>query len=157
MIQAHYTDCTLHSSYYCFSSTSDHQALDPRGWRALPQTIFVPWTFSAQGSYNTDFFFRMASSGLVFHSSEENSPWSVLLTTVRLRSDAHTHQAWLSPLCLPSWHFFSSPLTSRLYCFRKQWKMLGANKPPLTLPAVCFPALRSLWYLSAWPYLSGHK
>ena len=32
MIQAHYIYCTLHL-YYCYiSSTSDHQALDPRGW-----------------------------------------------------------------------------------------------------------------------------
>ena len=40
MIQAHYTDCALYSSYCYISSTSDHQALDPRGWRALPQIIF---------------------------------------------------------------------------------------------------------------------
>ena len=31
MIQAHNIYCALYSYYYCISSTSDHQALDPRG------------------------------------------------------------------------------------------------------------------------------
>ena len=35
MIQAHYIYCALYSYYYCISSTSDHQALDPRGWGPL--------------------------------------------------------------------------------------------------------------------------
>ena len=37
MIQAHYIYCALYSYYYCISSTSDHQALDPRGWKPLSQ------------------------------------------------------------------------------------------------------------------------
>ena len=31
-IQAHYVHCALYFCYYCTSSTSEHQALDPRGW-----------------------------------------------------------------------------------------------------------------------------
>ena len=34
MIQVHYTYCTLYFCYF-ISSTSDHQALDPRGWGPL--------------------------------------------------------------------------------------------------------------------------
>ena len=33
--QAHYVNCALYSYYYYISSTSDHQALDPRGWGPL--------------------------------------------------------------------------------------------------------------------------
>ena len=37
MIQAHYVYCALYFYYYCISSTSDHQALDPgEGWGCLP-------------------------------------------------------------------------------------------------------------------------
>ena len=32
MIQAHYIYCALNFYFYYISSTSDHQALDPRGW-----------------------------------------------------------------------------------------------------------------------------
>ena len=32
MIQAHYIDCVLYFYYYYIRSTSDNQALDPRGW-----------------------------------------------------------------------------------------------------------------------------
>ena len=32
MIQAHYIYCALYFSFYYICSTSDHQALDPRGW-----------------------------------------------------------------------------------------------------------------------------
>ena len=32
MIQAHYIYYTLYFYYYTISSTSDYQALDPRGW-----------------------------------------------------------------------------------------------------------------------------
>ena len=32
MIQVHYISCALYFYYYYISSTSDHQALDPRGW-----------------------------------------------------------------------------------------------------------------------------
>ena len=35
MIQAHYIYCALYFYYYYISSTSDHQALDPRGWGPL--------------------------------------------------------------------------------------------------------------------------
>ena len=35
MIQAHYIYCALSFFYYYISSTSDHQALDPRGWGSL--------------------------------------------------------------------------------------------------------------------------
>ena len=35
MIQAHYIYFVLYLYYYYISSTSDHQALDPRGWGAL--------------------------------------------------------------------------------------------------------------------------
>jgi len=34
-IQTHYTYCALYLYYYYISSTSDHQALDPGGWRPL--------------------------------------------------------------------------------------------------------------------------
>ena len=37
MIQTHYIYCALHFYYYAISSTSDHQALDPRGWGPLLQ------------------------------------------------------------------------------------------------------------------------
>ena len=37
MIQAHYIYCALYFYYYYISSTSDHQALDPRGWEPLLQ------------------------------------------------------------------------------------------------------------------------
>ena len=36
IIQAHYIYCALYFCYYYISSTSDHQALDPRGWGPLP-------------------------------------------------------------------------------------------------------------------------
>ena len=35
MIQAHYIHCALYFYYYYNRSTSDHQALDPRGWGPL--------------------------------------------------------------------------------------------------------------------------
>ena len=35
MIQVRYTYCALYFYYYCISSTSDHQTLDPGGWGAL--------------------------------------------------------------------------------------------------------------------------
>ena len=35
MIQGHYIYCVLYFYYYYISSTSDHQALDPRGWGPL--------------------------------------------------------------------------------------------------------------------------
>ena len=35
MIQSHYIYCTLYLCCYYISSTSDHQALDPRGWEPL--------------------------------------------------------------------------------------------------------------------------
>ena len=35
MIQVHYIYCALSFYYYYISSTSDHQALDPRGWGPL--------------------------------------------------------------------------------------------------------------------------
>lgn len=38
MIQAHFIYCALYYYYY-ISSTSDHQALEPRGWGPLPQCL----------------------------------------------------------------------------------------------------------------------
>ena len=35
MIQGYYTYCALYFYSYYISSTSDHQALDPGGWRSL--------------------------------------------------------------------------------------------------------------------------
>ena len=35
MIQVHCVYCVLHFCYYYSSSTSDHQALDPRAWGPL--------------------------------------------------------------------------------------------------------------------------
>ena len=35
MIQMHYIYCALYFYYYHIGSTSDHQALDPRGWGPL--------------------------------------------------------------------------------------------------------------------------
>ena len=35
MTQACYIYCAFHFYYYYISSTSDHQALDPRGWGPL--------------------------------------------------------------------------------------------------------------------------
>ena len=40
MIQVHYIYCALYFYYYYIRSTSDQQALDPRGWETLPQSIF---------------------------------------------------------------------------------------------------------------------
>ena len=37
-IQMHYIYCAFYLYYY-ISSTSDHQALDPRGWGALPTAL----------------------------------------------------------------------------------------------------------------------
>ena len=46
MIQTHYVYCALYFYHYYISSTSDHQALDLRGWGHLyyliPWYIFVP-------------------------------------------------------------------------------------------------------------------
>ena len=42
MIQVHYTYCTLYFYYYYLSSTSDHQALDPRGWGLLLYMKYLP-------------------------------------------------------------------------------------------------------------------
>jgi len=39
MIQVHCIYCALHFYYYYISSTSDHQALDPRGWGLLSYRI----------------------------------------------------------------------------------------------------------------------
>ena len=39
MLQVHYTHCTLHFCFRGISSTSDHQALNPRGWGPLAQNI----------------------------------------------------------------------------------------------------------------------
>lgn len=37
VIQMHYIYCALYFYFYCISSTSDHQALDPGGWEPLSQ------------------------------------------------------------------------------------------------------------------------
>ena len=34
-IRVHYVYCTLYFYYYYISFSSDHEALDPRGWRPL--------------------------------------------------------------------------------------------------------------------------
>lgn len=35
MTQAHYIYCALYLYYYYISPTSDHQAVDPGGWKSL--------------------------------------------------------------------------------------------------------------------------
>ena len=39
LIQSHYIYCMLYFYYYHISSTSDHQALDVRGWGPLVNKI----------------------------------------------------------------------------------------------------------------------
>ena len=39
MSQSRYIYCALYFYHYYTSSTSDHQALDPRGWEPLPLNI----------------------------------------------------------------------------------------------------------------------
>ena len=39
MIQAHYNYCSLYFCYDYINSTSDRQALDPRGWGYLVQWV----------------------------------------------------------------------------------------------------------------------
>ena len=51
MIQAHCFYCTLYFCYCYISSTSDHQALDPRGWGTLDQIIVLTSEFSLQKKY----------------------------------------------------------------------------------------------------------
>ena len=47
IIQAHCIYCALCFCYYCISSTSDHQTLDPGGWHPLLWTILaVVWRMS---------------------------------------------------------------------------------------------------------------
>ena len=41
MIQVHYIYCALYFCYYYISSTSDHQASDPRGWGPLPKGYLI--------------------------------------------------------------------------------------------------------------------
>ena len=41
LIQVNYVYCALYFYYYYISSTSDHQALDPRGCRPMVYTITV--------------------------------------------------------------------------------------------------------------------
>ena len=41
MIQEHYVYCDLYFYYYRISSTSGHQALDPRGWGPLPSALVI--------------------------------------------------------------------------------------------------------------------
>ena len=36
MVQVHYIYCELHLYFYYVSSTSDQEALDPRGWGPMP-------------------------------------------------------------------------------------------------------------------------
>ena len=46
VIQALYVYCVRYFYYYYISSTSGHQALDPRGWEPLPALqykTFLPW------------------------------------------------------------------------------------------------------------------
>ena len=38
-IQMHYIYCAFYLYYYYISSTSDHQALEPRGWGPLPTAL----------------------------------------------------------------------------------------------------------------------
>ena len=40
-LQAHYIYFTLYFYYYYINSTSDHQALDPGGWRPLRYIVWV--------------------------------------------------------------------------------------------------------------------
>ena len=42
MIHVHYLYWALYFCYYYISSTSGHQALDPRGWGPLPWQILTP-------------------------------------------------------------------------------------------------------------------
>ena len=42
MIQVHYTYCARCFYYYYISSSSDHQALGPRGWGPLPRLRVPP-------------------------------------------------------------------------------------------------------------------
>ena len=46
MIQAHYTYCSLYFYYYSISSTSDHEALDPRDWGLLTWRVYWEQEFA---------------------------------------------------------------------------------------------------------------
>ena len=51
MIQVYYNYCALYFYYYCISSTSDHQALDSRGWGPLNYFI-ESFIVTLGGGYN---------------------------------------------------------------------------------------------------------
>ena len=54
MSQARYTYCALCFYYYYISSTSDHEALDPRGWRLLTWRVYWEQEFAFITSWGAD-------------------------------------------------------------------------------------------------------
>ena len=44
MIQVHYIYCALYFYYYYIGSMSDHQTLDPRGWRPPQSSAPLAWS-----------------------------------------------------------------------------------------------------------------
>ena len=50
MIQVHHMCCALYFYYYYISSTSDHQAVGPRGWASLEYSIVQTLLLYALGN-----------------------------------------------------------------------------------------------------------
>ena len=99
IIQAHYMYCALYFCYYYISSTSDHQAVDPRGWG--------PLTYRILGK---------CSSGLPWVGGEEAHTWSQLSFIVVLGEGPHklrfaiSHQSGLVN-SVPCLFTFKRPLS----------------------------------------------
>ena len=69
MIQVHHMCCALYFYYYYISFTSDHQALDPRGWGPLP--YIIPKLMKQQGRAKEKYIGKIKK---VHHSRRDYHP-----------------------------------------------------------------------------------
>ena len=109
MSQAHCIFCALYSYYYHTSSTSDHQALGPRGWGPLPLNITpessAPYTSLSpalkiktilRNLYITEFkAWRESCPHTISSANTQNSPswiYDFLIITVLPLSHMYTYK-----------------------------------------------------------------
>ena len=76
MIQAHYIYCALYFHYYYISSTSDHQALNPRGGTTV---IFGRTTDDTQSTWDAHWMSHLGLGISVFPLSTHSSPYIIFL------------------------------------------------------------------------------
>ena len=91
MIQEHYICCALYFYYYYISSTSDHQAVGPRGWASLEYSIVQTLLLYALGNKKICVTRLIAEFTLL--------RWSGTEPTVSLRCTCKAYENMLHIIC----------------------------------------------------------